>query len=69
AQAATGQASAAPMSSAASTASPAAGAETVSDLAPEASTELTPGAPEDERKADAQKDSSSQPADEESKTG
>jgi hypothetical protein len=51
AQAATGQASAAPLSSAASTASPAAGAETVSDLAPEASTELTPGAPKDERKA------------------
>jgi hypothetical protein len=49
AQAATGQASAAPLSSAASTASPAAGAETVSDLAPEASTELTPGAPRDER--------------------
>jgi hypothetical protein len=51
AQAATGQASAAPLSSAASTASPAAGAETVSDLAPEASTELTPGAPRDERTA------------------
>ena len=51
AQAATGQASAAPLSSAASTASPAAGAETVSDLAPEASTELTPGAPNDERAA------------------
>jgi hypothetical protein len=49
AQAATGQASAVPLSSAASTASPAAGAETVSDLAPEASTELTPGAPKDER--------------------
>lgn len=49
AQAATGLASAAPMSSAASTASPAAGAETVADLAPEASTELTPGAPKDER--------------------
>lgn len=49
AQAATGQASAAPMSSTASTASPAAGAESVSDLAPEASTELTPGAPRDER--------------------
>ncbi|HMF56844.1 MAG TPA: hypothetical protein VK619_10925 [Pyrinomonadaceae bacterium] len=45
AQAATGQASAAPMSPAAATASPAAGAETVEDLAPEASTELTPGAP------------------------
>ena len=53
AQAATGQASAAPMSSAASTASPAAGAETVSDLAPEASTELTPGAPKDEREQEA----------------
>jgi hypothetical protein len=51
AQAATGQASAAPLSSAASTASPAAGAETVSDLAPEASTELTPGAPKDTRLA------------------
>jgi hypothetical protein len=51
AQAATGQASAAPLSSAASTASPAAGAETVSDLAPEASTELTPGAPKDARPA------------------
>lgn len=49
AQASTGQASAAPMSPAASTASPAAGAETVEDLAPEASTELTPGAPKDER--------------------
>lgn len=49
AQAATGQASAAPMSPAAATASPAAGAETVSDLAPEASTELTPGAPPDTR--------------------
>jgi hypothetical protein len=49
AQAATGQASAAPMSSTAATASPAAGAESVSDLAPEASTELTPGAPADER--------------------
>ncbi len=49
AQASTGQASAAPMSSATATASPAAGAETVSDLAPEASTELTPGAPKDER--------------------
>ena len=54
AQAATGQASAAPLSPTAATASPAAGAETVSDLAPEASTELTPGAPRDERpKADA----------------
>lgn len=49
AQAATGQASAAPLSPTAATASPAAGAETVSDLAPEASTELTPGAPKDER--------------------
>lgn len=54
AQAATGQASAAPMSPTAATASPAAGAETVSDLALEASTELTPAAPKDERpKADA----------------
>ena len=51
AQAATGQASAAPLSPTAATASPAAGAETVSDLAPEASTELTPGAPKDERAA------------------
>jgi hypothetical protein len=45
AQAATGQASAAPLSPAAATASPAAGAESVADLAPDASTELTPGAP------------------------
>jgi len=52
AQAATGQASAAPMSPAAATASPAAGAETPADLAPDASTELTPGAPADERAAD-----------------
>jgi hypothetical protein len=52
AQAATGQASAAPLSPAAATASPAAGAETVSDLAPEASTELTPGAPSDSRPPD-----------------
>ena len=49
AQAATGQASAAPLSPTAATASPAAGAETISDLAKEASTELTPGAPKDER--------------------
>lgn len=49
AQAATGQASAAPLSPTAATASPAAGAETAADLAPEASTELTPGAPKDER--------------------
>jgi hypothetical protein len=49
AQAATGQASAAPLSPAAATASPAAGAETPADLAPDASTELTPGAPGDER--------------------
>jgi hypothetical protein len=49
AQAATGAASAAPLSPAAATASPAAGAESPSDLAPEASTELTPGAPRDER--------------------
>jgi|GEM_PF-306781 len=53
AQAATGQASAVPLSPAASTASPAAGAETIADLAPEASTELTPGAPADERTQDA----------------
>jgi hypothetical protein len=49
AQAATGQASAAPLSPTAATASPAAGAETVSDLATAASTELTPGAPKDDR--------------------
>jgi hypothetical protein len=49
AQAATGAASAAPLSPTAATASPAAGAETVSDLATAASTELTPGAPKDER--------------------
>jgi hypothetical protein len=49
AQAATGQPSAAPMSPAAATASPAAGAETPADISPEASTELTPGAPRDER--------------------
>ncbi|HEX8687764.1 MAG TPA: hypothetical protein VF736_15315 [Pyrinomonadaceae bacterium] len=49
AQAATGQASAAPLSPTAATASPAAGAETVNDLAAAASTELTPGAPKDER--------------------
>jgi hypothetical protein len=54
AQAATGQASAAPMSPTASTASPAAGAESVADLATEASTELTPGAPKDERTTPAQ---------------
>lgn len=53
AQAATGQASAAPMSPTAATASPAAGAKTVADLATEASTELTPGAPKDERAASA----------------
>jgi hypothetical protein len=40
------------MSSAAATASPAAGAETVADLAPDASTELTPGAPPDTTKSD-----------------
>ena len=45
AQAATGVASAVPLSPAAATASPAAGAETVEDLATEASTELTHGAP------------------------
>src|SRR5215207_2988429 len=54
AQAATGQASAAPLSPTAATASPAAGAETAAGLATGASTELTPGAPKDERpKADA----------------
>ena len=52
AQATTGQASAAPLSPAAATASPAAGAETPADLAPDASTELTPGAPGDERTTD-----------------
>jgi hypothetical protein len=51
AQAATGAASAAPLSPAAATASPAAGAETEADLAPDASTELTPGAPKAEAKA------------------
>jgi hypothetical protein len=45
AQAATGVASAVPLSPAAATASPAAGAETVADLGTDASTELTPGAP------------------------
>src|SRR5215207_9365747 len=50
AQAATGQASAAPLSPTAATASPAAGAQTVSDLAPEASTELTPGAAKGRRR-------------------
>ncbi len=45
AQAATGMASAVPLSPAAATASPAAGAETEADLADGASTELTPGAP------------------------
>jgi hypothetical protein len=68
AQAATGQASAAPMSSAASTASPAAGAETPSDLAPEASTELTPGAPRDERQASAPQSSDSKSGVEDNKT-
>jgi hypothetical protein len=54
AQAATGQASAAPLSPTAATASPASGAETVSDLAPEASTERTPAAPRDERPKEAE---------------
>ena len=62
AQAATGQASAAPLSPAAATASPAAGAETVSDLAPEASTELTPGAPRDERPEAAEAKGAAAPA-------
>jgi hypothetical protein len=62
AQAATGQASAAPLSPTAATASPAAGAETVSDLAPEASTELTPGAPKDERPKAAEAKSAASPA-------
>jgi hypothetical protein len=52
AQASTGMASAAPLSPAAATASPAAGAERVADLAPDASTELTPGAPPDTTKSD-----------------
>jgi hypothetical protein len=59
AQAATGAASAAPLSPAAATASPAAGAETVADLAPDASTELTPGAPRDGVAAKPKKDSHS----------
>jgi hypothetical protein len=59
AQAATGAASAAPLSPAAATASPAAGAETVADLAPDASTELTPGAPPDGIAAKSKKDSHS----------
>jgi hypothetical protein len=59
AQAATGAASAAPLSPAAATASPAAGAETVADLAPDASTELTPGAPPDSVAAKSKKDSHS----------
>jgi hypothetical protein len=63
AQAATGQASAAPLSPTAATASPAAGAETVSDLATEASTELTPGAPKDERAAAAPAQESAPAAD------
>jgi hypothetical protein len=62
AQAAAGQASAAPLSPAAATASPAAGAETVSDLAPEASTELTPGAPRDERAPTANAQAAATPA-------
>ena len=64
AQAATGQASAAPMSPAAATASPAAGAETVADLAPEASTELTPGAPPDSRATTATKPPDAETSDE-----
>lgn len=59
AQAAKGAASAAPLSPAAATASPAAGAETVADLAPDASTELTPGAPRDGIEAKPKKDSHS----------
>lgn len=55
AQAETGQASAAPLSPAAATASPKAGAETVADLATEASTELTPGAPKAEEPVAEQK--------------
>ncbi|OLE53415.1 MAG: hypothetical protein AUG51_13395 [Acidobacteria bacterium 13_1_20CM_3_53_8] len=62
AQAATGQASAAPMSPAAATASPAAGAESVEDLAPEASTELTPGAPPADEAAATQPASKAKPA-------
>jgi hypothetical protein len=63
AQAATGQASAAPLSPTAATASPAAGAETVADLATEASTELTPGAPKDERAAPASESAAAPAAD------
>jgi hypothetical protein len=63
AQASTGQASAAPMSPAAATASPAAGAETPEDLAPEASTELTPGAPKDESQSTASEGTASQAED------
>lgn len=62
AQAATGEASAAPLSPAAATASPAAGAETAADLAPEASTELTPGAPPaDAKPAEATKPAEAKP--------
>src|ERR1043166_964276 len=62
AQAATGQASAAPMSPPAPTASPAAGAETASDLATEASTEKSPGAPRDERPKAAEATGATPPA-------
>ncbi len=62
AQAATGQASAAPLSPTAATASPAAGAETPADLAASASTELTPGAPKDERPAAAAEPNEAKPA-------
>jgi hypothetical protein len=62
AQAATGQASAAPLSPTAATASPAAGAAEVSDLGTEASTELTPGAPKDERPKAAEAQTATSPA-------
>jgi hypothetical protein len=62
AQAATGEASAAPLSPTAATASPAAGAETVSDLATEASTELTPAAPKDARPKEDDKPDDNKPS-------
>ena len=62
AQAATGQASAAPLSPTAATASPAAGAAEVSDLGTQASTELTPGAPKDERPQRAEAQAATTPA-------
>ena len=62
AQAATGQASAAPLCPTAATASPAAGAAEVSDLGTQASTELTPGAPKDERPQRAEAQAATPPA-------